>query len=126
MRIEQEGGCQCAGGGAKPKASVDDEVNPSAIFCRYEFVDGGIDRCIFATDAKTSDQPKEGKTPEETAELRLLSAALPKAIDRAAKAMGADTLSNKALLDVLEGTAEAEVDTIIQRIRQIMDDSEAK
>jgi hypothetical protein len=70
--------------------------------------------------------PKEGKTPEQTAELRLLSAALPKAVDKAAKAMGADTLSNEALLDVLEGTAEAEVDTIIRRIRQIMDDSEAK
>ena len=68
--------------------------------------------------------PKEGKTPQ-TAELRQLSAALPKAIDKAAKALGAEELSNAALLDVLEGTAGTEVDTIIQRIRQLADDPEA-
>jgi hypothetical protein len=64
MLIKQEGGCQCAGGGAQPKAPVDDEVNPSTIFCWDEFVDCGIDRCIFATDAQTGDHPKEGKTPK--------------------------------------------------------------
>jgi hypothetical protein len=37
--------------------------------------------------------------------LRLLSAALPKAIDKAAKAMGADTLSNEALLEVINAAS---------------------
>jgi hypothetical protein len=77
------------------------------------------DRGALTNRARVRRMPKEGKTPEETAELRLLSAALPKAIDKAAKAMGADTLSNKALLYVLEGTTETEVDTIIQKIRQL-------
>jgi hypothetical protein len=62
--------------------------------------------------------PKEGKDPQQTAEVRQLSTALPKAVDKA-KALGAEELSNAALLDVLEGTVETEVDTIIQRIRLI-------
>ena len=69
--------------------------------------------------------PKERKTPE-TVELRQLSTALPKTIDKAAKPLGAEELSKTALLRVLEGTAETEVDTIIQRIRQLTDDPEAK
>ena len=69
--------------------------------------------------------PKEGKTPQ-TAELRELSAAVPKVSHKAAKTLGAEELSNTALLRVLEGTAETEVDTIIERIRQLADDPEAK
>jgi hypothetical protein len=69
--------------------------------------------------------PKERKTPQ-TVELRQLSGALPKTIDKAAKPLGAEELSNTAQLRVLEGTAETEVDTIIQRIRQLADDPEAK
>jgi hypothetical protein len=69
--------------------------------------------------------PKEGKA-RQAAELRQLSAALPKPIDKAAKAPSAEELGSAALLNVLEGTPEAEVDTIIQRIRQLADDSEAK
>jgi len=61
--------------------------------------------------------PEEAETPEETAELQRLYAALPAAIAEAAEAMHAAQLSGAALLSVLEG--DAQVDTIIQRIREL-------
>lgn len=67
--------------------------------------------------------PEEAQTPEETAELQRLYAALPAAIAEAAEALRAEQLSGTALLTVLEG--DAQVDTIIQRIREITErDSE--
>jgi hypothetical protein len=56
-------------------------------------------------------------TPEETAELKRLYAALPEAIAQAAEALRTEQLAGPALVTFLEG--DAQVDTIIQRIRQL-------
>jgi len=63
-------------------------------------------------------------TAEETAELQRLYSELPSAIAEAAEAVRAEQLSGQTLETFLEG--DEKVDTIIKRICQLTDDSEAK
>jgi hypothetical protein len=56
-------------------------------------------------------------TAAESAELQRLYAALPEAIAEAVEALPVEQLSGAAVATLLEG--DAEVDTIISRIRQI-------
>lgn len=63
-------------------------------------------------------------TLEETAELQRLYSELPSAIAEAAEAVRAEQLSGRALDTFLDG--DEKVDTIIRRICQLTDDTEAK
>ena len=58
-RIEQhDRGC-CAERGADPEAAVDDEIGPAAIARRHQLLDGGVDRGVFAADARTGEKTKQ-------------------------------------------------------------------
>jgi hypothetical protein len=63
-------------------------------------------------------------TVEETAELQRLYSELPSAIAEAAEAMRAEQRSGQAMEAPHEG--DEKVDTIIKRICQLTDESEAK
>ena len=55
---------QRAGGGTQPEATVDDEMDTTAVFCRNELVYRGIDRGVFSTDSEPGDHPENREAPE--------------------------------------------------------------
>ena len=62
--VQQERRRQRAARRTKPEAAVDDEVDPAAIFCRDELVDGGVHRCILPANSEPCQQAEKGEAPE--------------------------------------------------------------
>ena len=59
MRIEQHDRADRADRRADPEAAVDDEIGPSAIARRHQFLDRRIDRGVFAADAGAGEKSKQ-------------------------------------------------------------------
>ncbi len=57
--IEQHDGTQCADRGTDPEAAVDDEIGPAAIPRRHQFLNGRVDRSVFAADAGAGEETKQ-------------------------------------------------------------------
>src|SRR4029079_10482571 len=59
LRIEQHQGAQGAESCPDPEAAIDGEVIPAAHAGRDEFLNGGIDRGVFAANAGAGEKSKE-------------------------------------------------------------------
>src|SRR5579864_5220792 len=59
VRIEQDDRARRAKCGPDPEAAVDDEVGPTTIARRHQFLNGGIDGGVFAADAGSGQEPKQ-------------------------------------------------------------------
>jgi len=57
--IEQDDRADGAERGADPEAAVDDKIGPAAVARRHQFLDGRVDRGVFAADAGAGEESKQ-------------------------------------------------------------------
>ncbi len=69
-RIEQHDGAERAERRAHPERAVDDQIGPAAHARRHQFLDGRIDRRVFAADARAGDEAEEEEAPQIPRERR--------------------------------------------------------
>ena len=62
--LQQQEGDTASKGSSDPECGVDQQVHVSANACRDQFVNGGIDSGIFATDAGAGECAEEDEAPE--------------------------------------------------------------
>src|ERR1051326_4727862 len=68
--IEQSYDCGGADGSADPEAGIDDQVNAAPDASGNQFVDGGVDRGIFAANARAGERAKQRVRSEVPGERR--------------------------------------------------------
>ena len=62
--IEQHDGAERAERSADPERAVDDEIGPAAHARRDQFLDGRVDRRVFAADPRPGDEAENQEAPE--------------------------------------------------------------
>src|SRR5262249_11966503 len=62
--IQHDDGAECADSCTDPVAPVDDEIDPAPVPRGREFLNGGVDGRVFATDACTGQSAKQSERPK--------------------------------------------------------------